>query len=70
MLGRLQARFEVHDRSLHILSGSFDSAYSGDVVTPGHELGFHVSILGAVYAIHRTACPTEEAVAADLAQEI
>ena len=47
-----------------------DPAYSGDIDIPGHKLGFHVSLLGPYYGIHRTGAPGEEPAALDLAREI
>lgn len=71
MLGRLRARFPVTDLSQHMLSGSFDSAYSAYVRIPGQPaLPFHVSILGPYYAVHRKGSPEEEPYALHLAREI
>lgn len=70
MIDRLGARYPIMDRSVSLLSGWCDPAYSGDISIPGHTLGFHVSLLGPCYGIHRTGAPGEEPAALDLAREI
>lgn len=70
MLRRLGARYPLEDASLHLLSGGFDPAYSGHLEIPARTLGFHVSLLGPYYGIHRTGSPGEEPAASDLAREI
>ena len=71
MLGRLRARFSVTDRSLYILSGGFESAYSAYISVPERPaIGFHVSILGPYYTIQRAASPGEDRCALELAREI
>jgi hypothetical protein len=70
MIRRLGARYPLMDRSVSILAGSYDPAYSGHIEIPGHMLGFHVSLLGPYYGIHRLGAPGEEPAALDLAQEI
>lgn len=69
MLGRLRARFEVQDRSLHIISGR-DAGFSGHVEIPGRLLGFHVSFLGPYHAVHRTGSAGEEPAASEIAREV
>jgi hypothetical protein len=70
MLGRLSARYPVVDESRSLLAGSRDSAYSASIEIPGRKLGFHVSLLGPYYGIHRTGLPVEAPAALDLAREI
>lgn len=72
MLRRLGARFEITDRSLHILGGTFDSAYSAEVEIPGEDraLLFHVSFLGPYYVVHRKGFLGDEPYAGAVAQEI
>ena len=70
MIGRLGARYSLWDRSLHLLAGGRDPAYSATITIPGRMLGFHVSLLGPYYGIHRTDAAGEEAVGLDLAREI
>ena len=70
MTRRLGARYPLIDRSLSLLAGSWDPAYSADLEIPGRTLGFHVSLLGPYYGIHRTGLPVEELPAGDLAREI
>ncbi|MFT3768147.1 MAG: hypothetical protein QM820_22070 [Minicystis sp.] len=75
MLDRLRQRFEVDDRSMHISGQTFDSAFSAMVIVPDEQgrawdLGFHVSLLGPYYVVHRMGRPGEEAYAQALVQEI
>ncbi len=70
LIRRLGARYEVTDRSLGLLGGSYDPAYSGYLLIPGRSLGFHVCLLGPYYAVHRTGAPGEEAAAMDVGREI
>jgi hypothetical protein len=73
MLDRLRARFEIQERSFHILTGAFDSAYSAKLTIPGagnSDLGFHVSFLGPCYVVHSTGALDEEPCVSALAQEI
>ncbi len=76
MMRRLGARYPFWDRSVGMLGpsyledGSYNPAYSGDVDIPGYTLGFHVSVLGPYYGIHRTGAPGEEPAALDVAREI
>jgi hypothetical protein len=71
MLRRLDARYKLLvDQSEHLLSGRYDPAYSAEICIPGRRLGFHVSLLGPYYGIHRTGAPGEELPALDLAREI
>jgi hypothetical protein len=70
MLGRLEARYPVVDDSPYLLSGVWYSAYSASIEIPGRKLGFHVSLLGPYYGIHRTGLPIEERAARDLGREI
>jgi hypothetical protein len=58
------------DQSLSLLAGWYDPGYSGEIEIPGRTLGFHVSLLGPYYGIHRTGTPGEEPAALDLAREI
>jgi len=66
----LEARYPVWDHALLLLGGSYDSGYSADVWIPGYRIGFHVSLLGPYYAVHRIGAPGEEEVAIDLARAI
>lgn len=69
MLGRLATRYPVMDHQAH--GGEpWDPAYVARVEIPGRTLGFHVSLLGPYYGIHRTGLPVEEVPARDLAREI
>ena len=70
MIRRLGARYPLMDRSLSLLSGSYDPGYSGYIVIPGHTLGFHVSLLGPFYGVHRTGVAGEESAALDLVRAI
>jgi hypothetical protein len=70
MLGRLSARYPVVDESRYLLSGVWYSAYSAGIEIPGRRLGFHVSLLGPYYGVHRTGLPIEGPAALDLAREI
>jgi len=75
MIRRLGARYSVMDHSVRVLGatyleGGYDPAYSGDLDLPGHTLGFHVSLLGPYYGIHRTGAPGEEPAALILTREI
>lgn len=70
LLDGLRARFEVQDRSLHILAGGVDPAYSAHVEIPGRTLGFHVCLLGPHYGVHRMGFPGEEPAASAIAQQI
>ncbi len=70
LVRHLGARYPVWDHALLLLAGSYDSGYSADVRIPGYRIGFHVSLLGPYYAIHRIGAPGEEEVALDLAREI
>src|SRR4051812_47688477 len=70
MIRRLGERYPIMDRSVSFLAGWSDPAYSGDIDIPGHTLGFHVSLLGPYYGIHRLGAPGEEPAALDLAREI
>ncbi len=70
MLLRLSARYPVVDESRSLLSGSWEPAYSANIEIPGRKLGFHVSLLGPFYGIHRTGLPVEAPAALDLAREI
>lgn len=75
LLDRLRRRLSIEDRSLHISGGTFDSAFSAAAVIPDGqgqtgELGFHVSLLGPYYVVHRLGRPGEEPVATEIAREI
>jgi hypothetical protein len=70
MISRLGGRYQIMDDSLSLLAGWYDSAYSGFIVIPGRRLGFHVSLLGPYYGVHRTGAPGEEPAALDLVREI
>ncbi len=70
MIRRLGDRYPQTDHSLSLLAGSYYPAYSGNIEIPGYRLGFHVSLLGPCYGIHRTGAPGEEPAAQDLAREI
>ena len=70
MLDALRARFEVQDRSLHILAGGVDPAYSAHVEIPGRTLGFHVCLFAPYYGIHRMGFPGEEPAAEAIAHHI
>ena len=75
MLRRLGTRYPTWDHSVCVLGksyleGSYDPGYSADIKLPGHRLGFHVSLLGPYYGIHRTGAPGEAPAALDLAREI
>ncbi len=70
MLGRLSERYPVVDDAGSILAGFWEAAYSASIEIPGRKLGFHVSLLGPYYGIHRTGLPVEAAAALDLAREI
>lgn len=56
--------------ALRIVDESFDPAYSADIYLPGRTLGFHLSVLGPYYGIHRTGDPREEPAARAVAREI
>jgi hypothetical protein len=70
MMGRLSERYPIWDWSLHLLAGSRGPAYSGWIRIPGYRIGFHVSLLGPYYGIHRLGAPGEEEAALDLTREI
>ena len=76
MLRRLDERYSVVDHSFSLQGGACLVAYSGWVLLPGptpgsgHRLGFHVSLLGPYYGIHRKGAPGEEPVVPDLVREI
>jgi hypothetical protein len=74
MLDRLRARFDLQDRSSYLFGSGFDSAYLATIIftSQGQEygLGFHVSILGPHYVVHRMGRPDEEPYAQAVAQEI
>ena len=70
MIRRLGARYPLMDRSVCLLAGWCNAAYSGDIDIPGATLGFHVSLLGPYYGIRRTGAPGEEPAALELAREI
>jgi hypothetical protein len=70
MIRRLGARYPVTDRSVCILAGWRVPAYSAEIEIPGRTLGFHVSLLGPYYGIHRTGAVGEEEAAPDLVREI
>ena len=70
MIRRLGARYSFWDRSVCLLAGSCEPAYWGEVHIPGRKLGFHVSLLGPYYGIHRMGAPGEEPAALDLDREI
>jgi hypothetical protein len=70
MLGRLEGRYSLMDHSRSILAGWYDAGYSGFLEISGYALGFHVSLLGPYYGIHRAGAPGEEPAALDLAREI
>jgi hypothetical protein len=63
MLDRLRACFPIQERSLHVISGTYDSAYSAEIGTPRENqraLGFHVSLLGPYYVVHDNGIPEEQ----------
>jgi hypothetical protein len=71
MLRRLSARYELaSDDSLCVPAEWYTPACSASIAIPGRKLGFHVSLLGPYYGIHRTGLPVEELPALDLAREI
>ncbi len=71
MLSRLRAQYSLmDDTSEHLCAGGWESAYAVCLELPGRLLGFHVSLLGPYYAIHRTGDPGEEAAALHLEREI
>jgi hypothetical protein len=72
MLKRLRSRFTITDRSLHILGGTFDSAYTGQIEIPEEDraLLFHASFLGPYYVVHRIGLPADEPYAQAVAREI
>jgi hypothetical protein len=68
---RLGDRYPLVNRSLHLLGGTLDAAYSAYVYVPGdRKLGFHVCFLGPYYGVHRTGHPSEEPTASDIVREI
>jgi hypothetical protein len=70
MMRRLGERYPICDWSLYLLGGSWGPAYSGWIYIPGYRIGFHVSLLGPYYGIHRLGVPGEEEAALDIAREI
>jgi hypothetical protein len=70
LLDRLRARYSLMDCSWSLLAGVYDAGYSGFVEIAGYALGFHVSLLGPYYGIHRTLAAGEEPARIDLAREI
>jgi hypothetical protein len=70
LLRRLSERHAIWDWSLHLLSGTWGPAYSGWIYIPNYRLGFHVSLLGPYYGIHRLGVPEEVDAATFLSQEI
>jgi hypothetical protein len=69
MMRRLSDRYPIRDWSIYLFDGVF-GAYSGLVYIPGHWIGFHVSLLGPYYGIHRLGGIGEEEAALDIAREI
>jgi len=74
MLDRLRAHVTLQDRSSYLFGSGFDSAYLATVIYPSqgeaYGLGFHVSILGPYYVVHRMGRPGEEPHARAVIQEI
>jgi hypothetical protein len=75
LLRRVGARYSLMDHSVRVMGegyveACYDPAYSAHIAIPGHTLGFHVSLLGPFYGIHRMGTPGEEPAALDLAREI
>jgi hypothetical protein len=70
MLGRLAASYPVVDDAEDLLSGVWSPAYSASIEIPGRRLGFHVSLLGPYYGIHRTGRAVEAPAVLDLTREI
>jgi hypothetical protein len=74
MLRRLGYPFLDHAERMrapsYLPDESFDPAYSADLYLPGRTLGFHVSLLGPYYGIHRTGHEEEESAALAVASEI
>ncbi len=70
MQRRLAERYEIVDCQAHGVRAPWDPAYVARVEIPGRTLGFHVSLVGPYYGIHRTGLPVEEPAALDLAREI
>lgn len=70
MMRRLAERYPIWDYSLYLLGGTWGPGYSGFIWIPGYRIGFHVSLLGPYYGIHRIGAHGEEAAALDLAREI
>ncbi len=70
MLGRLARRFSVQNESLFLLAGGVDPAYSAYVILATQTLGFHVSLLGPYYAVHRPGAVDEEPAATEVEAEI
>jgi hypothetical protein len=70
MMRRLSERYGIWDWSLQLLGGSCVPAYSGWIHIPEYRIGFHVSLLGPCYVIHRLGVPGEEDAALDIAREI
>src|SRR5215468_2649973 len=68
MMRRVSERYPIWDWSLRLLGGSWGPAYSGWIYIPGYMTGFHVSLLGPYYGIHRLGVPGEEEAALDLAR--
>jgi len=74
MLRRLGYSFLDHAACMRAKSylhdNGFDPAYSADLYLPGRTLGFHVSLLGPYYGIHRTGDPGEEPAALTVVRAI
>jgi hypothetical protein len=70
MISRLDARYPLTNRALCLLAESYTPAYFAQIEIPGRLLGFHVSLLGPYYGIHRTGLAVEELPALDLTREI
>src|SRR6185437_11600723 len=71
MLSRLGGAERIQGRSLVLLAGWAVPGYDADMWLEGNRvLGFHVSLLGAYYGVHRTGAPEEEPFASEIAREI
>jgi hypothetical protein len=71
MLGRLRARYgPLVDKSVLLLAGRYDPAWSVGIFIPGCRVGFCVCVLGPYYGIRRMGAAGEEAAVLDLAREI
>jgi hypothetical protein len=70
MIRRLGDRYPLADDSVRLLANWIEPAYSAHIYLATRTLGFHVSLLGPYYGIHRTGEPDEEPVASDIAREI